>query len=547
MAIIKVADFGAVGDGINGTDDTAALLAAMAAAPNSAVIELSGMHKITQSLDGTSKNLSLQGHGCRQGNAGATGLTGNVAGPLWKCVYPAGGYHVCDVAAVNYSPTGIAMQIGGVNIALERNYVSGQIGLKAERNTFTLAIRSMQAVRAGNPVGSIGLLLGGHCSVYSADVVGWDEGIRACGVGVDMRNMRVEVNRTGLRLGYDETGVFWGLNAILEAVTLEANDLGIDIGAMSGRIAGFHMQGSSNAPSGMSKIGVLARAGDRLTVSNSHFGGAFTDVAIRLEGAGAQKWSHVSASNGLNPAKLWDVRRNLAKLIFEECPGVVNHPGDAGGDLRRGGAIHALRQINYVQATKEGKNLRGLKQPVTEGAGSHQVVFATDKTSGAAAIFTAVAETGAGTLVPGTYYYIASMLTEHGETGVFGEKVVTVAVPNNQVKVQPYGNVIPGGKRRLYRGTSSGVYDGYFETPLSPTGPWIDAGQPFDGFTTPNAPGAGSDGETGMQEPDSDYAVVPSASWPTTIGVSAKGTAGFTLTFGTPAPAGGTVDWVMVR
>lgn len=50
-----------------------------------------------------------------------------------------------------------------------------------------------------------------------------------------------------------------------------------------------------------------------------------------------------------------------------------------------------------------------------------------------------------------------------------------------------------------------------------------------------------------MPEPDRAYAVTVTPSWPVGVGVSARGTAGFTVRFGGPAPEGATLDWVLVR
>ncbi len=50
-----------------------------------------------------------------------------------------------------------------------------------------------------------------------------------------------------------------------------------------------------------------------------------------------------------------------------------------------------------------------------------------------------------------------------------------------------------------------------------------------------------------MPEPDRAYAVTVTPSWPVAVGVSARGTAGFTVCFGGAAPTGATLDWVLVR
>lgn len=48
-------------------------------------------------------------------------------------------------------------------------------------------------------------------------------------------------------------------------------------------------------------------------------------------------------------------------------------------------------------------------------------------------------------------------------------------------------------------------------------------------------------------EPNASYAVIVTPSWSTTVSVTAKAASGFTVSFGTAAPAGGKVDWMIVR
>ena len=48
-------------------------------------------------------------------------------------------------------------------------------------------------------------------------------------------------------------------------------------------------------------------------------------------------------------------------------------------------------------------------------------------------------------------------------------------------------------------------------------------------------------------EADGDYAAFVEQSWLTNRAISEKGPEGFTITFSTPAPADGKVDWMIVR
>jgi hypothetical protein len=52
---------------------------------------------------------------------------------------------------------------------------------------------------------------------------------------------------------------------------------------------------------------------------------------------------------------------------------------------------------------------------------------------------------------------------------------------------------------------------------------------------------------TGKTYTDASYAVLCTPNWSTTCYATAKGTTGFTLNFGTAAPAGASVDWIVIR
>jgi hypothetical protein len=192
----------------------------------------------------------------------------------------------------------------------------------------------------------------------------------------------------------------------------------------------------------------------------------------------------------------------------------------------------------------KGRNLRGKNVAVAAGVTSVAVGFTAAKTSGQAAIHSARASRGAGRLAAGRYYYVASLVTGHGETSATAEKTVVIAEASNQAELSFYGG---GGtwKRRVYRGRAPGVYDGYYETAVG-ANTFVDTGGPFTGIKRPMADGV--DAETDQTEPDADYAVVVTPSWNTTTYVTRKATTGFTINFGNASPpTGGTVDWMIVR
>lgn len=51
----------------------------------------------------------------------------------------------------------------------------------------------------------------------------------------------------------------------------------------------------------------------------------------------------------------------------------------------------------------------------------------------------------------------------------------------------------------------------------------------------------------GKNEPDANYGVLVTPSWLTTFRVTAKAATGFTVDFGTAAPANATIDYAVVR
>ena len=118
---------------------------------------------------------------------------------------------------------------------------------------------------------------------------------------------------------------------------------------------------------------------------------------------------------------------------------------------------------------------------------------------------------------------------------------MVVTAPNNQVTIAFFGITGPPVQRRVYRGTTSGLYEGYFDAPW----PFVDSGQAFTGIKSPMYPGF--DAETSMQEPDANYAVLVTPAWNTTTWVTDKATTGFTVHFGTAPGSDSVLDWFMVR
>jgi hypothetical protein len=222
----------------------------------------------------------------------------------------------------------------------------------------------------------------------------------------------------------------------------------------------------------------------------------------------------------------------------------------SGIDLTTGGA-------------KQGRNLRGKLVPVTETATSVNIAFqaaASPLDNWQTLNSIAAANTGGATLADATYYYTQSIVRINGETLATPSSTqsVTVSGANNSVVIGFSGGPSETPwRRRIYRAsvdptTNGYLFDGYFDHTLNSSSNFTDIGQAFTSgtgkFYLPNITGAGGEFDPSHSiEPDANYAVIVTPSWSTTAYVTSRATTGFTINFGTAAPAGATVDWLIVR
>jgi len=165
-------------------------------------------------------------------------------------------------------------------------------------------------------------------------------------------------------------------------------------------------------------------------------------------------------------------------------------------------------------------------------------------TAGTAAIKAAMAVTDGNSSLPGkTYYYVGTIVNEVGETQAIGGVQKMIAVGAGQrVDITFFTVSGRNWRRRLYRGTASGVYDGYFEMAIESYTTFHDSGQAF----TARRAGTSAEGARGI-EPDAVYAVAVSPGWNTTTWITSKSTGGFRVNFGTTPPAESTLDWIIIR
>jgi hypothetical protein len=321
----NITDYGAVGDGV--TDDGPAIQAAINACGEREALRVpdeGGGCWVSSTIDTGGKPITLRGDGqSRAANVytGGSFIFGNFAGPIFRSLYPAQGGTIVDIGFCNRATDGAALELSGGCVTVDRVATHAFYGIRMMPSTFSAALRSVNVRCSGNPVGSVGITVQGHCAVHAADVVGFDNGIRASGLGVDIRSCRVEVNRTGILLGVNYLGQTVQITGgLIEAISLEANDIGIESRAAAlTSLRGIAIQGTPNAPAGASQYGLLINNGQGLEVASSIANGAYAVSAIRIAATSTfQRWSNVLTGNSTPTGKRWDIAA-MKNLSFEQC------------------------------------------------------------------------------------------------------------------------------------------------------------------------------------------------------------------------------------
>ena len=143
-----------------------------------------------------------------------------------------------------------------------------------------------------------------------------------------------------------------------------------------------------------------------------------------------------------------------------------------------------------------------------------------------------------------------TLLTPRGESGYNdpstaepNTKVVTIT-SRQRVDLSFGGIGARAGEQRIYRRLLTETrWQGFWQLPISAS-TFSDIGQAFSGSDGPPMVSAMTPSQA---ETDANYEIVATASWGTTVWVTAKATTGFTLNFGTAAPnANQTVSWLLL-
>lgn len=542
--------FGAVGD--NSTDDTSAIQAAIDAAKEESgmVFFPPGQYRVNDTLNVDaegSTNYFVHLVGIGSGAKIRASLNGKPT--ISMNGFSSGGSGVRGIERMeifnNASTGGSVVSAGNFVGMFSINQClidasGGSDGLVLTGSSFSGKVTNCRI--KSSAANGRGILSSGHVLLSNLDMTGWNKGIVLFGTGdKSLNGARIEICNYGLILGEDVDGSARNCDrAHISGLSLEACNYGIWERQFQGIIEGVGIYGSNNAPSGMSKIGMLldgcAAAYKSIRVLQDHDSAG---IRIRTTINSAGTFERVVVSNN-NVGEKWDVAGDVDALTFTSC----NFPSgsDTITTVIPEVKTRGISKWNYLSDNPRPRNLSGVAVPVTEAANTVAVTFPATLSGTQALINTATATTG-GSLAEGTYYYICAGINELGEitASPSNEKSVAITAPNNAATIDLFTPIPTTYRIRVYRGTASGVYDGYYEITSEP---FTDTGAAFDGVKAPAASGTAA---LSAQEPDTNYGVIVTPSWGTTAWVTSKATSGFTINFGTAAPAGATVDWILMR
>lgn len=325
---INVRWFGATGDGT--TDDVTAINNAKTALGTGGALYFPiGNYKISSELDFTSFD-TIQIYGDAHGiNSQGSKIFGTVAGA--SLLKMGGGtghtFKITNMAIDQDSGTGVAaveatsFSNGLIEHCLLQS--GGTYAVFGGASTFKFTIRDCRI-----SAGGISIYLSGHSLVEACNITASTEGIRANGAEVSIISNRLEVCGTALKLGYDAAGSGLTLSrSSISGNSFEGNDTHIDAAGLAECVLqGMSMQGSTNAPSGQSQIGMVITQAVRCKFEALRVFGTYDDVAIRIKSTGSHadsSWESVNAQNGFSmpTTGTWEIEAPDAGPTFKQCSG----------------------------------------------------------------------------------------------------------------------------------------------------------------------------------------------------------------------------------
>jgi hypothetical protein len=314
--VVDVTTYGVVGDST--TDNAITIQDMIDGAANGTIFHFpKGVYRVSKTLDFSRlTDFGLVGDVRAIGGSRATSmLLGEFAAPLIKVAYGSmgGKFRVRDMY-LRSSDTVLASE-NAVDATVENVEVTGNVGLSFA-NPVRVALRSLNFdpqvdIRNVPLTGNNNLaivLSGGHDNILEqVDVLGWQEGVRATGDRLTIFASRFEVNHTALNLGIAPDGTPGKLsNAAFSGVTFEANDTALNLAnCQTCFFAALSGQGSSNAPTGGSVVGINIDASSNVTFSSTQMGGDFSQAGLFVSAAAQQiVFSDTGIGNSSGPGQL---------------------------------------------------------------------------------------------------------------------------------------------------------------------------------------------------------------------------------------------------
>lgn len=554
-----VRDYGAVGNG--SADDAPAIQAAMDAAFAAATDGNKCNVYVPQGNYKCNTTLNLRGGIRFWGDGWCSRITGN----------DINGYVFEDALDSSFESIleNIAVTNGGVHDGGGYRIGQNKAGIQIKNVFFAVdgkAVTTEQADHTGGAVFGltitdckflgcaygIDISTGGSYVDLRNDIQQCAVGRRICGAGAFVNGGRMEANDVANVFGVDPAGGALALTgSLISSIELEANNVTFDlqnlncvtISDMAGGTWGEIIEGVSNP-----RIGIDIGNCTDVTLRNLTPGGNYTTAAIRSRATNPTvTLDGVQASNDTSGVPAWDFHSNINACRFTNC----NFPvfsADSVKDLQRSVHQTGLGNIDFTVATKDAANLSGTVT-VTNGSTTAAVLFPAAEDASLTLVNSLTAQNGGSLTALGAYHYLATLVTETGETQSGAATTASTLTGSNRTFLLSLSSHAYSTKyrKRIYRGTGlTGDYQGYWDMPLNTnTTSFTDDGTiPFDGTKQPPAQGSTT---LAAAEPDANYAVIVTPKWDTRVWVTSLATTGFTLNFST-GPSGDTaLGWMIHR
>jgi hypothetical protein len=325
--VLDVTRYGIVGDNI--TDNTAALQALINSAADGTTFYFpQGAYKVSATIDFSRlKSFSIIGDLASSGGSinGST-IFGSFAAPLLKADYGsgAGTFHISNInlrSSINAGGVGLYARNAALS-SIQNVQVHGNKGIYLE-NPFKVVLRSVNIGGSTSVSSNAGLVIhGGYgCTLESGDFMGCYEGVMAGATSAfAIFASRFESNVIGMNLGVNPNGSASALlGASVQGITAEANNYHFILTFCNNSFfGGIATQGSTNAPAGISTIGMLIQNAQSSTFTGIGMGGAYSGPALQVLSAAANIYfSDCKVWNGLNNGT-WDIR-SITNIIRYAC------------------------------------------------------------------------------------------------------------------------------------------------------------------------------------------------------------------------------------